>query len=261
MAKTKTEFKGAHFCFDRVLSGDEKILAMELAIKENEKNRPVVPKLPGMSFHPLKMALLAGKNWLPGRILKICFLDGSQLQRKRTMAHASGWLKYANIKYDFSASRPQSNIRISFKADPGSWSYVGTDNLGIAKNDPTMNFGWLEDDTEDMEYSRVVLHEFGHALGCIHEHQNPKGGIQWNEEAVYRFFAGPPNYWSKDETYSNVIQKYSVDQLNASKFDPKSIMLYAFPGELTRSGKGTEENDRLSQTDKRFIRKLYPKSK
>ncbi len=27
-----------------------------------------------------------------------------------------------------------------------------------------MNFGWLEDDTDDEEYRRVVLHEFGHAL-------------------------------------------------------------------------------------------------
>jgi len=38
----------------------------------------------------------------------------------------------------------------------------------------TMNFGWLTPDTEDSEYQRVVLHEFGHALGLLHEHQHPR---------------------------------------------------------------------------------------
>src|SRR5438128_1710060 len=83
----------------------------------------------------------------------------------------------------------------------------GTDNLGIPKSRPTMNFGWLRDDTEDAEYERVVVHEFGHALGAIHEHQNPKGGIEWNLPAVYAYFAGPPNHWSKEETDLNVVGK------------------------------------------------------
>lgn len=33
-----------------------------------------------------------------------------------------------------------------------------------------MHFGWLRDDTDDVEWRRVVVHEFGHALGAIHEH-------------------------------------------------------------------------------------------
>ena len=47
-----------------------------------------------------------------------------------------------------------------------------------------MNYGWLTPDSDDDELRRVVLHEFGHALGLIHEHQNPEGGIEWNEPAV-----------------------------------------------------------------------------
>jgi hypothetical protein len=38
-----------------------------------------------------------------------------------------------------------------------------------------------------------VIHEFGHALGLIHEHQNPSGGIQWNKPVVCRYYEGPPN--------------------------------------------------------------------
>ena len=261
MAKGNKELKNIHFCFDRIISGEKKIEAMEQAIHENEKNRPVVPRLPGMSLHPMKMAVLSGKKWSPGRVLKVCFLDGSKTQRTRTTDHAMGWLKHANIGFDFAAARSKADIRISFEADPGSWSYVGTDNLHIGKGEPTMNFGWLQDNTEDEEYNRVVLHEFGHALGCIHEHQNPEGGIKWNEEAVYQFFAGPPNNWSRQETYENVVMKYSMDQLNASKYDAKSIMLYAFPAKLIQGGVATHENNSLSGGDKRFIRTMYPKAK
>jgi len=257
MAKQK-DLSHIHMCVDRILTGEQKIKAMQLAIKENQKNEPKIRRLPGVSNHPMKMALEAGKMWIDGRLLRICFLDGSKTQKSRVIEHASKWLKYANVKFDFTATKTNSDIRISFVADSGSWSYIGTDNLGIPKNQPTMNFGWLKDDTEDKEYNRVVVHEFGHALGCIHEHQNPKGGIKWNETAVYQYFAGPPNYWSKDDTYSNVIQKYSLDQLNASTFDVKSIMLYSFPGELIQGGKPTPMNYTLSSRDRSYIKKMYP---
>jgi len=36
-----------------------------------------------------------------------------------------------------------------------------------------MNLGFLDGGT--------AAHEFGHAIGLAHEHQNPAGGIQWNE--------------------------------------------------------------------------------
>jgi len=35
-----------------------------------------------------------------------------------------------------------------------------------------MNLGWPNDNSEDSEISLVVLYEFGHALGCHHEHQS-----------------------------------------------------------------------------------------
>ena len=252
-----------HMCCDRILTGTEKIRAMQAAIQENSKNAP--PPAPRQRLFgassmaaPAKMALQAGKKWADGRTLGVCFLDGSATQKTRVKAQAMKWCQFANIKFNFAASKTSAQIRISFVADDGSWSYIGTDCLGIAKSKPTMNYGWLKDDTDDTEYERVVVHEFGHALGAIHEHQNPKGGIQWNLPAVYAYFSGPPNNWSKEEIDNNVVSKYSVDQLNASTYDPNSIMLYQFDGALIKGGKPTKFNTRMSTGDKRFIKKQYP---
>jgi hypothetical protein len=48
--------------------------------------------------------------------------------------------------------------------------------------------------------------------------------------------------------------------LNATEFDMDSIMLYSFPPELLKGGKGTPENTDLSAGDKKFIAKMYPKA-
>jgi hypothetical protein len=247
-------------CVDRVVPLRWKGAAAALAVKENPANGPRgLQMMPGASAHPLKMALFTGKRWKPGRTLGIRFLDGSKTQRSQTEHYASVWEQYANVKMKFDAG-PKAEVRISFEADPGSWSAVGTDCLlreVFPLAEPTMNFGWLRDDTELEEYRRVVLHEFGHALAAIHEHQNPKGGVRWNEKAVYAYFSGPPNNWSKEEIDFNILQKYKLDQLNASDFDIKSIMLYSFPPQLIRGGKGTPNNTDLSLGDKKFIARMY----
>ena len=140
------------------------------------------------------------EKWANGRKLRVGFLDGSATQRARVREHAMKWSAFASITFDFNAPRADAQIRISFPADRVVVG-VGTDAWAayFPIDRPTMNFGWLRDDTDDIEYSRVVIHEFGHALGAIHEHQNPKGGIQWNKQAVYAYFSGPPNFWRRQE--------------------------------------------------------------
>jgi len=262
--KTAKRKHAIHMCCDRILTGAEKLKAMQAAFAEWKHNKPAPPadkrKIFGASSMaaPAKMALEAGKKWADGKKLGVYFMDGSSTQKAKVKANAEKWCKFGNVTFDFNASRANAQIRISFVADDGSWSYIGTDCLGIAKAEPTMNFGWLRDDTDDLEWQRVVVHEFGHALGAIHEHQNPQGGIQWNVAAVYAYFSGPPNNWSKAEIDTNVLGKYSVTQLNASKFDPDSIMLYQFDGALIKGGVATKSNKKLSSGDKRLIRKQYP---
>lgn len=117
-----------------------------------------------------------------------------------------------------------------------------------------MNLGFLDGGT--------AAHEFGHAIGLAHEHQNPAGGIQWNEQIVIREMAKSPNLWDEKTTRHNILRKYSAEQLNGTAFDPESIMLYFFPSSWTLNGIGTKANDVLSRIDKEFIAgaKMYPKT-
>jgi hypothetical protein len=258
-----------HLCIDRVVGLAHKAKAAELAIKANPKNKPRLPMhlLPGVSANPAKISFFVGKQWARGKTLKVAFMDGSPTQQAKVKKVAAEWSQYANVKFSF-GSGAAAEVRISFTFQAGaSWSAIGTDSLSteaFPKDQPTMNFGWLEDDTDDTEYRRVVIHEFGHAIGAVHEHQVPKGGIKWNLQAVYQYFSGPPNNWSKDEIDFNIVQKYSQTQLNGTTFDPKSIMLYQFPAEFILAPAslrktGTANNTDLSAGDQRFVAVLYGK--
>ena len=209
----------------------------------------------------VRMSLIASKKWGPGATVRCRFLDGSAKMQKKVKAHCKAWEKAANVRIRFVGKDP-AEVRISFYADEGSWSAVGRDALNAAyfpPHQPTMNFGWVRDDSDPVEDRAVILHEFGHALGCVHEHQAPTFDRKWNEAAVMKYFQGPPNYWDAGAIRENVLKKYSPKGMQSTAYDPKSIMLYAFDAELFSDGKGpTNENTDLSPTDRSMIKRMYP---
>lgn len=240
-------------CVDRYPADENLIRAAELAIEENARNAPDASG--GLPAEEL--ALVTGKLWDNGRKLRVAFMDGHDEVQARVEPIAREWSKYANIEFDF-GNHADAEIRISFKL-AGSWSYLGTDALTIKPDQPTMNYGWLKPDSNEAAYQRVVLHEFGHALACIHEHQNPAGGIPWDVEKVYAHYGGPPNNWPKAQVHRNLLLKYDAATTSHTEFDPDSIMLYPIPAELTIGGFEVGWNSALSKADRDMIGRMYPK--
>ena len=239
-------------CIDRIMPDHLRLESARNAVKENPANAPA--RTARLSIE--EIAVFTSNLWKPGRFLRVSFLDGDPAVQAKVQQVAQQWSQYTNIEFVF-GSAPDAEIRISFKQS-GSWSYIGTDCLSIEQGQPTMNYGWFDETTEDDEYSRVVLHEFGHALGCIHEHQNPNAGIPWNTDAVYHYYEGPPNNWSKAQVDTNIFQKYGQDQTQFTDWDPNSIMEYPVPKDLTTGGFEVGWNRVLSATDIAFIKDLYP---
>lgn len=191
------------------------------------------------------------KQWTNGSTLSIAFKGGTAEQQEMVREIAPRWTQYANLRFDFTTN-PAATIRVSFDENDGAWSYVGTDNAEIPVHAATLNLGWQDES--------VILHEFGHMLGLAHEHQNPAGGLEWDEAAVIADLSGPPNFWDEPTIRHNVLRKYSMDQILGTVFDTESVMLYAFPASRTVNGVGTDFNEDLSKTDQEFVgsSQMYP---
>ncbi len=218
----------SRFCTDRVLP--------------RNLNRPQRMRM--MRGGPVRAIIDFRRLWIIGSTLQVRFMGGTSAQHNLVKEQAGWWAQHANLNFEFNDA-PNAEIRIAFDPNDGAWSYVGTDAREIPVNAPTMNLGFTDGGTP--------AHEFGHAIGLHHEHQNPEGGIEWDEAAVIQSLSGPPNNWSPEQIRHNVLNKYTVDQIRGTKFDPDSIMLYFFPVEWTLNGIATKNNDVLSLTDTDFI--------
>lgn len=229
----------------------------EAASRERVDNLRITPLRSGAGR--ARAAVERMKLWENGRTLKVKFLDGKAAVQAKVEAIAKEWEQIANLKLQFVKSGP-AQIRISFAEEGFSWSTVGTDALTVPPGEPTMNYGWLEPDTPLREYQRVVRHEFGHALGMIHEHQNPAalGKIPWDKPKVYAHYAQQD--WTKEDTDLNIFQVYEEDSTNHSAFDPTSIMQYAVPDALTVGSFSIGWNTEFSPTDIEFMKRQYPRA-
>jgi hypothetical protein len=245
------------------------------AVRERASNAPD-PKAKG------KVALAWAQNrlWRTGRTLRVRFLDAdaTPAQIKVVMDAANEWTKYANLKFEVS-SAPEAEIRITFRPSRIFWSHVGTNALVIQNDRPTMTLGLFENGQPRSDYRRYVLHEFGHAIGCVHEHQTPIAGIKWNLPVVYRYYKELCN-WTEADVNNNVINVYAqastnhdyprdkapanipvLDPIRADQspsFDGASIMIYTILKEHTLDGFSVAWGYELSEDDKKFIAAMYP---
>lgn len=235
----------------------------------------------GTNVPSVRAALYNTKLWPKDTILNVTFIGGEPWKKAWVeKVITEKFQPYSNIKFTFDPNGKKT-IRISFDEQQGAYSAVGTDALNRSENDATMNLGWLDapgtktsagtftfkgqtytvppgQPKNGNENGATVQHEFGHAIGMIHEHQNPRGkNIDWDIPKVYKKFSGPPNNWDKETINRNILKKYNETQINGSDFDAQSIMLYFFPASLTKNGQGTSANMQLSELDKLWMQSAY----
>ncbi len=124
------------------------------------------------------------------------------------------------------------------------------------------------------EPGATVIHEFCHALGMLHEHQNnlPDPNDPSKKNPIVLDVGSVINYYrdqgmTEEDAQSNVIDIYDCDKgpeecdYIGSRFDPDSIMLYALPDDWIKKGHNnpTRPNFKLSSTDIEWLKKQYPK--
>lgn len=198
-------------------------------------------------------------RWKVGETVKIAFMGGTAAQCAHTQKVLQTFEKYINLKFEWNVPLEQSDVRVAFVRGGGSWSFIGAQCRGVAKDRSTMNLGWLPDAPVDSDRG-TILHEGGHMLGLQHEHLSPNIPYTWNRDVVIKALGAPPNNWSVATIEGQVLNKIDASRKDivASEFDFQSIMLYAIDPSWTMEGVGYAGNTRLSVTDKMTLAKMYP---
>ena len=196
--------------------------------------------------------------WDLGSVIKVKFLTGSPMLQAKILSAAKVWENYANLKFEQTYG-DDADIRVKLGTGGGHNSYIGTVCKMIDTSEETMNL-----DTVDMNYSTkffsaVVQHEFGHAIGLLHEHSSPVSGIQWNKERLYKLYKEQQG-WDKDQVDRQVFYVFNQSYTNGTKYDNKSIMHYPIDSSETLNGYFVDWNYYLSAGDKDLISALYPKT-
>lgn len=265
----------------------------------------------GSGYAGLEFMVADKQRWEPGSSIRVAFLSGSKELHKEIADATKQITDCCNIILDFGVDDEgnyrswseedkeyQADIRVSFDMK-GNWSLVGTDSrdsqlgrkadkAGGRPHQRSLNLGGY-DVYRPMNWKGTVRHEFLHALGVKHEHQNMRGPCQsefrWEDDegyrptqdsremyvkdsegrrpGIYTYLAGFPNFWSKAKVDHNLLTRNDPNA-TAGPFDRKSVMLYRFPRLFYKNqpspcapdGAGVE----LSEGDKRGLVLLYGKA-
>jgi hypothetical protein len=248
------------------------------AVQSGKLNKLQASNMTSKDIHKLQAAFLKGKLWPQNSTIRVSFFrDRNYTDAKRdwVIKVITNNIVYldgnkdkplVNLKFvwDYSPSDPtQGDVRITFDPDGGAYSYIGIDARGIPGNQPTMNLGWIDDHTNfDFDAAKgtgvVVIHEFGHMLGMIHEHTRADFGVKWNCNQLVSDLSKGNNNWDWCTIYNNVLKTYETSEFNGSKYDPLSVMHYWFPNRFFCGNPNLPHVTKLSYNDKVWLQKSYP---
>ena len=252
-------------CTPKSLPYEKLIAAAQTAAEINPLNYAPVHRLMSImpGFQPTRehIALVTTKYWgIQGVRLTVAFLDNPPSDlRKRILQHMNAWNKTANVSFVETRGTAQVRIAREEGENGGYWSYVGTDIVHIRKDKQTMNLEGFSMSIPESEYHRVVRHETGHTLGFPHEHMRKALVAKLDVQKTIDYFKRTQG-WSEEEVRQQVLTPLEESSLRGTRPDPKSIMCYQIPGEITLNGKPIIGGLDIDTTDFTFAASIYPKS-
>ncbi|MGJ4924820.1 hypothetical protein ACQR1H_31215 [Bradyrhizobium sp. HKCCYLRH2015] len=279
--------------------------AVQASIEIHQKQ--IAAAAQGVTSLPNYLIVPTLNRWQPASTVKVAFSGGDNDLRSRIERTANEWTKpgVANIKFQFRqpngsflewSEKDQhysADIRVAFNSGDrgGYWSHVGRNSVNGDLVGGRPNEGSLNLDSFDKalpgDWQAVVIHEFGHALGFQHEHQNPVGGCDFRFEddagyiptknaegwyvvdvngrrpGLYTYLGGYKNYWPRTKVDANLRAIPVSSAYLVGQFDKFSIMKYVFSAFMFVSGENSpcytsSENLTLSDQDKDGARQAYP---
>ena len=230
-------------------------LICSATIGATDAKRPKSCGLPIFDAPKERALYYKNREWKPGQVIKVYFLNGTEIERGAVEHYAREWEKYGNFKFEFHQERKtqkEHTVLIKFEAQrPGvaGWSSLGRGTESIEHNSMSFAVGTRHEGT--------ILHEFGHTLGFGHEQDSPGGAADWIPEAAYKYFR--EHYkWDRKKVDEEIFNKVSDASVDWTAFDHESTMAYGLPGELFKSGRPLGSGSFLSVGDKQAIAKMYP---
>lgn len=231
------------------------------------------------NLHFARAAFLKNVEWPQHKNIKVAFMkqafefEGKTINDPEYNDDKAKWVEkvveehivpLVNLSFDWDVSLQESDVRISFVEAMGAFSYLGTQALDQPKNTITMNLGWIDKDIASSDSpivagtGIVVLHEFGHLLGMIHEHSRSDAKLDWNKPVVYKSLGAPPNSWSHEQCDEQIFKQYALSSFNGSVYDPHSAMHYVFPDSFFTNSPDLIQATKYSDLDIVWINKKYP---
>ena len=251
-------------CTPRSLPKEKLIEAARTAVDLNPLNHAPVERLHGVmrgfTLTPERIAVVTTKYWgVKGVRLTVSFMDNAPSDlRKRILKHMSAWSKTANVTFVETKGSAQVRIAREGGENGGYWSYIGTDILHISKQQQTMNLEAFTMNMPESEFHRVVRHVTGHTLGFPHEHMRKALVDKLDVQKTLEYFERTQG-WSEEEVRAQVLTPIEESSLLGTTPDPRSIMCYQIPGEITIDGKPIIGGTDIDASDYKFAASIYPR--